>query len=773
VALAAVGLLGPGVATPRAQAGLVGQWRTLPYTMPINPVHIALLNTGMVLVVSGSGNVATETNFRSALWDPAAGTIAVTSNMPWDMFCNGMVTLPDGRVFVNGGNLQYDPFHGELRSAVYDPASGVFTDVQNMAHGRWYPTVTTLGDGRVMTFSGLTETGATNTAVEFYTAGSGWSGESAAGWTPPLYPRMHLLTDGRVLYSGSGRGSRIFNPATKTWTAVIATMNYANSRTYGTSVLLPLSPADNYRNRVMIFGGGNPSTNTTEIIDPLAPTPAWTFGPPMSQPRIEMNATILPNGKVLATGGSLNDEDAATASLNADLYDPATNTFSSAGQNAYARLYHSNSLLLPDGTVALAGGNPVRGTYEARLEIYSPAYLFNADGTPAPRPAISGVSSPSVSFGDTFQIFTPDAASIASAVLIRPGTPTHAFDMNQRMVKLSFTSGAGMLTATAPPNGNVAPPGYYMLFVLNGAGVPSVATFVQLGAAPPNQAPTATIVSPSSNVSVTAGQAVTFAGSGSDPDGTIASYAWTFPGGNPSSSAAQNPGDVVYSTPGTFTASLRVTDNGGSTSQPAARTITVPDFSLGASPSSQTVAPGGGASCTASVTPVNGFTGTVNFGVAGLPSGATATFTPTSVNGSGSSTLSVTTSSTTPPGSYPLTVSGTSGIITHTTTVTLVVSPNFTISATPSTRTVSRNGATTYTVTIGPSGFVGTVSLSASGIQARFATMSFNPSTVVNTGSSVLTVDTKKQITRGTYTITINGTSGGQTRSTTVALTVQ
>src|SRR4030095_13016174 len=120
------------------------------------------------------------------------------------------------------------------------------------------------------------------------------------------------------------------------------------------AVLLPLTPANSYKPRVMIFGGGNPSTATTEIIDLSAATPAWQYGPHMSQPRIQMNATILPSGKVLLTGGSLNDEDTATASLNADLYDPNTNTFSSAGANKYPRLYHSNSLLLPDATVLLS-----------------------------------------------------------------------------------------------------------------------------------------------------------------------------------------------------------------------------------------------------------------------------------------------------------------------------------------------------------------------------------------------------------------------------------
>src|SRR4030088_809539 len=100
------------------------------------------------------------------------------------MFCNGMVILADGRVFINSGNLQYDPFHGELRNAAYDPAIDVFTDLENMAQGRWYPTVTTLGDGRVMTFSGLTETGDTNSTVEIYTPGVGWSPEYPAGWIP-------------------------------------------------------------------------------------------------------------------------------------------------------------------------------------------------------------------------------------------------------------------------------------------------------------------------------------------------------------------------------------------------------------------------------------------------------------------------------------------------------------------------------------------------------------------------------------------------------------
>src|SRR5215212_3586953 len=145
-ALLIVLLLSARVPVLVAQGTAPGQWRTLPYVMPINPIHIALTYTGKVLIVAGSGNNPSVTDFRAAVWDPEANTI-VTQPVGWDMFCNGMVALPDGRVFINGGNLKYDPFWGEPRNAVFDPATSTFTDVQNMAHGRWYPTVTVLGDG--------------------------------------------------------------------------------------------------------------------------------------------------------------------------------------------------------------------------------------------------------------------------------------------------------------------------------------------------------------------------------------------------------------------------------------------------------------------------------------------------------------------------------------------------------------------------------------------------------------------------------------------------
>jgi hypothetical protein len=523
-----LGVLLLGVLVPGAlgQADVEGSWSTLSYQMPINPVHVALLNNGKVVVVSGSGNVPANTSYMAALWDPQAGTIT-TQSLPWDMFCNGMATLADGRVLIVGGTTHYDPFDGEKRSAIYDPSANTFTTTAtSMAHGRWYPTATEMSDGRVMTFSGLNESSSTNNAVEFYTVGTGWSAQSTANWTPPLYPWMHLLPSGNVFYSGASATSRMFNPSTKAWTTV-ANTNSGALRTYGSSVLLPLTPANNYDPRVMILGGGVPTAiATTEIIDLGAGSPAWQFGPDMSQPRVEMDAVLLPNGKVLAIAGSATDEVASTASLNADIFDPSApppnNVFTSAGANAFARLYHTVALLMPDATVWLAGGNPARGTYEPHMEIYTPAYLFTRDGSnnvvPATRPTIAGAPS-GFTWSTQFTVSTPDAASITSAVLMRPGSSTHAFDMNARMVGLNFTAGSGTLTVTGPPNANIAPPGYYMLFLLNNQGVPSVAKFVLLnGSTTP--APNPTLVSPGSGPT-TGGTPVTITGTGFAAGATV------------------------------------------------------------------------------------------------------------------------------------------------------------------------------------------------------------------------------------------------------------
>ncbi len=674
------------LATPGAfpQVNVQGKWSTLPYTMPINPVHATLLHNGKVLVVAGSGNYPPVTNFQAAVWDPQSGNIS-TQSVGWDMFCNGAVVLPDGRPLINGGTIHYNPFYGSANSSVFDPVTNEFTDLMPMANGRWYPTVTVLPDGSVLTFSGTGSTGGTNKYVEIFSPSTwSWSPPYAAGWVPPLYPRLHVLPNGNVFYSAPTYQSRYYFPATHKWSGIVATTKYAGKRTYGGSVLLPLTPTNNYKPVVMILGGSNPATATTELIDLSAGTPTWQWGPSMSQARIEMNTVILPDGKILALGGSASDEKAATASYNADLYDPASNTFSSAGTNAYPRLYHSVALLLPDATVWLAGSNPKRGTYEPRMEIYQPAYLFDSSGNLAARPTITDAPSV-VNYGQAFTVETPDAANITSVSLIKAGSVTHAFDMDQRMVSLSYTAGSGTLSVSAPPNPNIAPPGYYMLFLLNSSGVPSVAAFIQLTAGADfsiTPSPAQQVIVPGQNTSYNL-QAVPSGGFG----GTVNLSVSGVPAGV-TTSLTNNPipagGSSVLnvnaanlnppSLPQSYT--MTVTGDSGALTRTAPLQLLVNspgNFSISASPTAITITRGTSGQVVVTLTPSGGFVGVTTFSVTGLPSKITGKFNPPSVTSSGSTTLTLTVASTATIGSLTIKITGTSGTIVHTTSVTLTV----------------------------------------------------------------------------------------------------
>jgi len=766
----------PGVAHAQTCAvtvpHLTGEWVTLPYQMPINPISATLLRSGQVLIVAGSENDARNNSegsesYRAALWDPTGPTQSsiVVEELTYDVFCSGTAALPDGRALVVGGTSDYS-FTGESRASFFDPVTNQWVQSQNMVDGRWYATATTLADGRVMAFSGLRQTGGTSNTVEIYdlqNAGPGWLSPVAAPFTPPLYPRLSVLPNGRVFYSGQGSGGTnstawIFDPVPRTWTASTA---ITRNRSYGTSVILPLLPPA-YTPRVMNFGGGNPATSTTEIIDLSVASPVWTPGPNMSTGRIQLDAVILPNGKVLAHGGSVNNEAPDGPGKAADLYDPTSNTFSSAGVASYSRLYHSASLLLPDARVMSIGSNPAnRGTYLAAIEIYTPAYLFDSSDRliTTGRPNITGINpaSGTIGYGAQFSVTYTASSPISSAALVKPGSVTHAFDMEQRLIGLCGPSpqppcsGSGTLNLTSPPGGGVAPPGYYMLFLIDSAGVPSKAQFIKLttyGTSPPLGA----IASPATDVTIPAGSSVSF--------GTAtaaAKYSWVFPGGSPATSTAQTPGNVTFNTPGRYTTSLTVVDAvGNSDPSPPTRIVTVtpatPDFHISVSPSGRLVNPGQSTTFTVSVTPVSGFTGPVSLTVASeapFPSGVTSGgFSPSTITGSGSSTLTMNTTASAVPYALSLTVTGTSGTLTHTGSTTLMVTlaPPTSLSAAPGSGQVSLSWV---------------ASVGASGYQVKRSTVSGGPYATVGCSAGTSFVDTG--LTNGTtyhYVVSATYTGG-------------
>jgi len=329
-----------------------------------------------------------------------------------------------------------------------------------------------------------------NSTVEIFTPGVGWSIEYPMGWTPPFYMRQHVLPNGKVFYGAPETESRYFDPATASkrnsgWTHAAWTQ-YGKApnqydREYGSSVLLGLSPDDDYRPRVVIMGGNrtNP-TDTTETIDLSETNPEWQWGPKLDQPRVRMSETLLPDGKVLVVGGSSVDLTTTTAALSTEIYDPSTNKFSPSGNITYPRLDHHEVLVLPDASVWVAGNQGPIGEiiWETHMELYQPPYLFDDQGNLAPRPTILDAPA-QVGYGDSFVIHVDD--DIKTALLLKPGAMTHSFNTDQRLIWLDFDSAAdGTTTLTAPPNANLAPPGYYMLFVTNQDGVPSIAKFVQL-----------------------------------------------------------------------------------------------------------------------------------------------------------------------------------------------------------------------------------------------------------------------------------------------------
>ena len=459
----------------------VGQW-SAPVAWPLVAVHMVLLPTGNVLAMDAWGDAPNT----QRIWNPSNGTfIAVPYGA--NLFCSGHILLPDGRTLVVGGNVAADI--GIKDATLFDASTNTWSKAADMSVARWYPTATVLGDGKVFVFAGdaIVDMGlpysppyfkeaSQNSLPSIYNPVSNtWNDLTSSRLTTPLYPFMFQLSDGRIFDAGPDVTTRVMNPGTWNWSTVTTSPFDGGSAV----MYLPdkIMKAGSYSNPDYYGANVFSATGRTAVIDMSQTTPAWRETAPMAFSRTFHNLTLLPDGTVLASGGMSTSDgvDLTKAVLPAELWDPTTETWKTVASLTTGREYHSTALLLPDGRVLMAGGGqlPGRATNINSAEIYSPAYLFK--GT---RPTIT--SAPSiVNYGSSFTVATPDAAGIQKVALIRTPSVTHGFDENQRYIPLSFTTGSGQLTVNAPSKGNVAPPGYYMLFILNGSGVPSVASFVR------------------------------------------------------------------------------------------------------------------------------------------------------------------------------------------------------------------------------------------------------------------------------------------------------
>ncbi|MBA3232785.1 MAG: DUF1929 domain-containing protein [Propionibacteriales bacterium] len=454
---------------------LVGEW-SAPFDIGGIAIHATLTHNGDVLFFQYvEGQAGVDHTSYAATWNYRTGATA-QAPFPYqrDVFCAGNNVLPDGRVYIAGG---HDHTTGKKQDAVgvaetdtYDPTTRTWSPGPLLSQKRWYPTNIGLPNGRTLTFGGQAQAGAASNAVDEYNPDTNTMTQLASTATKPvgLYPRMHVMPNGKVLKTGPQRMSAYFNPATSSWSNV-ASMLYG-SRGRGNSVLLP--GAD----RVLVVGGQSSGsatpTGTAEIIDTSVAAPKWRYTGSLNYPRLLANTVNLPDGQVLIVGGGAQFKYVSPVKI-PELYNPATETWTALAPQQASRMYHSTALLLPDGRVLSAGQDD--GPLATYGEIFSPPYLFKG-----PRPTISDAPS-TIGYGQQLTIASPNATDIASVTLIKAGSVTHQIDTDQRSVPLSFTATDGALTAQAPPNANVAPPGYYMLFIVDNNGVPSIAPWTHVG----------------------------------------------------------------------------------------------------------------------------------------------------------------------------------------------------------------------------------------------------------------------------------------------------
>jgi Domain of unknown function (DUF1929)/Kelch motif len=471
-----------------------GKWGPL-VPWDIVPLHMSLMPNGKI-IAWGKFEANTTTMAMPRIWDPSKGGPAGAPMIELDtmLFCAGHTLMPDGRLMVSGGHKADDVGINRTNFFTQD---GVWQPGPNMAHGRWYPTVTTLPDGRMLTMAGRDENGNVVEIPEIWEGDHWVELPGANGVEIPYYPRNFVAPNGRLFMAGERVMSRWFDVDV---TAAGGRGRWSNgpvhiwpfNRDYGTAVM--------YEPGKILYagGGGHPGwptpdakastpTATAEKIDLNQTGAQWQSAGSMSAPRRHLNSTILPDGEVLITGGTRGggfvDINQGDAVKTAEMWNPKTGQWTTLAAASKMRVYHSVSLLLPDATVlhgasgdadAFQNGVLTPVPPERNHEIFSPPYLFKGA-----RPKITSAPA-TVNYGETFRVVTPNAAQITDVRWIHLGSVTHAFDAGQRANTLSFSQQTDGVDVVAPANPNLAPPGYYQLFVLNRNGVPSSGVVIKI-----------------------------------------------------------------------------------------------------------------------------------------------------------------------------------------------------------------------------------------------------------------------------------------------------
>lgn len=466
--------VGPGQADPTDPApAQEGRW-TGPVQLGLVAVNMVYLHTGKVLMFGGETHGGTT----ASVWDPATGQVKSVP-APYNIFCSGHSQLADGRILVVGGHDNAAGILGSEKAAIFDPVSESWTSVPSMTQRRWYPSATTLPDGRVIvTSGGKTDFDDIADIPEIYDpATNSWTQLTQARLSFPYYPFSFVLPDGKLLIAGAGEHpapTRTLDVAARQWTTVDAQdIDGGSAAMYEPGKVIKTgTSATTDVNNV-------PSAATAYTLDMTAPNPQWQPTAPMAFRRAYHTLSMLPDGSVIVTGGGVTTEgkDVSAAVYEAEIWSPGTGTWKTMSPMTVPRLYHGTALLLRDGRMAVAGsGDSYGGPNQTTAEFFEPPYLHQG-GT---RPTLAGVPT-TVAHGAAFNATA--TGTISRVTLVRPAAVTHQFDEDTRFLSLPFSQTGGQLSVTAPANANLAPPGYYLMFAVDDRGVPSVGQWIRLPAA--------------------------------------------------------------------------------------------------------------------------------------------------------------------------------------------------------------------------------------------------------------------------------------------------
>jgi hypothetical protein len=464
-----------------AQKGIFGPV----ISWPLIPIHAAVLPDGRVMSYGTDQQGRQGAQLAYDVWSPSKGVesdahLVLPNRTGTDIFCSGQILLPgSGNLLLTGGDRTVLGIRNfSVRDVnLFDYRTDSLYPAQPMAFQRWYPSVLTLASGEVLVLGGTSDPGFYASTPEVFNETQGWRTLSSAtspdayGVNNWNYPRAWQAPNGKVFIATRGT-STFYLDATGT------------GQIERLTTTLPVGDA--YLPSVMFAPGkilALRQNNKAVVIDLNGFTPTVTAAAGVGQDRYHGSLTVLPDGRVLASGGSSSPNAAQGVAYAARIWNPATDTWTVAASASQMRLYHSIAMLLPDGRVLTAGGGSPGPVNNLNAEIFSPPYLYKQEllliPRTAPRPAI--VSAPATASWGQKLVVQADVSNIRRATLVRMGSVTHTVDFDQRFVELSFTASKSTLNINMPASPNVAPPGYYILFLLNPPGVPSVGRIIKLG----------------------------------------------------------------------------------------------------------------------------------------------------------------------------------------------------------------------------------------------------------------------------------------------------